>query len=284
VGAQEVAVLCDQSLTIEGTETPVVLGIVMPYAGINPGRLARNYAPLLNHLQTRLATEAGARVLFALQVYDSQSNAVEGLLRGQVDVFRPDPAGYARMREHETNLTLLAQQAWHGEPALRAAIFTRQDTGIDRLEDLRGRSFAFGEPESAIGDHVPKAVLVDAGLRARDFKLITNTHAAAVVRLVREGRFDAGVADLHSLQRFLQVGVPLRIILEVRSPSYPWVVRAKFDPPLAAALRERLLALRDTTILTALDYELTGFLPARPSDHDELARQMARASLFDAPP
>ena len=48
-----------------------------------------------------------------------------------------------------------------------AVIFTRADTGIETVSDLRGRSFLFGTADSTL-TFWTKAHLVEAGIRAND--------------------------------------------------------------------------------------------------------------------
>jgi len=282
--AQELALLCDRSLTLEGTELPVVLGVHMPYHDINPGRLARSFAPLLNYLQTNLVTRTGTRALFGLQVFNSPSNAIRGLLEGQVDVLRPDPAFYVLARQKDKNMTPIVRQVYAGGPDLRGAIFTRAESDITRLEDLKGRPFAFGDRESVVGDYLPKAELVAAGLHARDFQRTAHLSRATLVSDVNAGRFAAGAADLGDMVRFTNAGVRLRMLKEFRSPNWPWVVTPKLDPSIAAGIREHLMALRDPDTLAAVDPQLTGFAPAQPSDYDALERQIEQSKQFDATP
>lgn len=54
-----------------------------------------------------------------------------------------------------------------------SAIFTRKDSGINRLEDLRGKFIAFEEPYSTSGYFLPKMAMSQAGLK------LTNKQAAA---------------------------------------------------------------------------------------------------------
>jgi phosphonate transport system substrate-binding protein len=281
ISAEELALMGDRPFSADGTEVPVVLGVHTPRR--IPQRFLQGVAPLVNYLQTNPGPRAGPPLLWEMQVYTSFSNAINGLLQGEVDLMRPDPASYVFARQQATNLALLAQQVYGGEPELRAAIFTRADSGITRLADLRGRSFAFGDPESALGHYLPEAELVAAGLTARALGRLTNLAPAAVITAVRTGQFDAGVAELHEVSSLIAAGAPLRILHEMRSPNYPWVATRKLNPAAAAAITERLLSLADSNVLAAVHARLTGFQPTRPSDFDALERQMEKAKQFDPP-
>jgi ABC-type phosphate/phosphonate transport system substrate-binding protein len=286
IGAEQLALLTGQVLVRDGTEVVVTLGAYTPRQRTSPARLAQYYAPLVKYLQAGLTNAAGAPVLFELLVYNNPSYALEGVLKGEVDLVRLDPAAYVLARQKVATLTPIVAENCGGQPELRGAFFTRFDSGVRRLSitNLMNRSFAFGDRESALGHYVPEAELVAAGIRACHLKRITNIVGRAVVNAVHRDAVEVGVTDLASLRRFIKAGVPLRLIHEFSCPTCPWVVTQKLDRNIVAALQARLLACRDTNTLAALDFELTGFLPVQASDYDPLAGQLARARLFDEAP
>jgi phosphonate transport system substrate-binding protein len=155
------------------------------------------------------------------------------------------------------------------------------NSGIDRLEALKGRTFAFAEEDSATGYHLPKVALLDAGLRRRDLGGWTNCRPWHAIEFVREGQFAAGAADLEDVRKLIDFGAPLRVLTKVRSPSAPWVATTNLAPELRAAIQQSLLALTDNTILAGISRGLTGFRPATAAEYDELEQQMDRARLFD---
>jgi len=284
ITAEELALKGKRVLTTDGSEVVVALGVSTARRDSKPVRVFERYAPLLNYLQTNLATRPGPQVLLELHVYNDHANACEGLLKGEVQVLRCDPATYVLMRQMDTHITPLVQQTDRGRPELHGVIFTRTNTGIDRLEDLKDRSFTFGTPDSFITSYLPKAELVAAGLTALSFRLVTNVVNGLVPTAVRKGPVDAGAARWEDVAPLIKVGAPLRILREVRSPHVPWVAASKLDPAIGAAIRDHLLALRDIDLLAAVDPELTAFHSAHPSDYDALEQQVEQAKLFDQPP
>lgn len=71
-------------------------------------------------------------------------------------------------------------------------IFTRTDSGIRRLEDLAGRSFAFADETSTSGHIFPRVLLQRAGVTLGHV-LFAGGHAN-VIQAVREGKVAAGAA------------------------------------------------------------------------------------------
>jgi ABC-type phosphate/phosphonate transport system substrate-binding protein len=160
---------------------------------------------------------------------------------------------------------------------------TRTNSGVTNLVDLNGRSFVFGEEDSAIGDHLSKAALVAAGLRRRHLAQTTNLPSSRALTAVRTGVFDAGAVMWSDLERLKQAGGHLRVLQELRCPSPVWVADTRLDTNALAALRDVFLSLADVNILAEVEPELTGFRPARPSDYDALASQIEQAKQFDEP-
>src|SRR5262249_43386109 len=121
----------------------------------------------------------------------------------------------------------------HGQSAV---IFTRADSGIRTIGELRGRSFLFGTADSTL-TFWARVCLVEAGLRAKDLARFhyleevprpllgsTNFYESAAdgpalgnpfsemtpVAAVLDNNYDAAVA---TERRFLQVGAKEKLIL-----------------------------------------------------------------------
>jgi hypothetical protein len=103
----------------------------------------------------------------------------------------------------------------------------------------------------------------------------------SVLRSVRDGRFDAGVADLADVLRLQDAGMPIQIVHKFTAPSYVWVSTGRLSPPVIEAIRQRLLAIRDPDVLAALDEVLTGFAPIGAEDLEEIENSLVKAQWFD---
>ena len=287
ISAASVALIADRPLTEDGTETKVVLGFVLRL--LKPDEAIYAVAPLVNCLQTNLADPAAPRLLFNLQMFKHRSHAVEALVTNGMDVIRIDPADYVLARSQNPNLLPLAKQVYEGSTGLRAVLFARAGSGISNLAGLKGKTFAFGEKDTALGDYLPRAKLVASGLRAADFTSMTNLSSVAVITAVRTGHFDAGVAELDNFVNAtnrgarLNLGAGLVILEEMTCPNYPWLATAKLGRQTAGMITKRLLSLRESQVSLPFDPKLTGFVPAQASDYDALQLEVERAGEFDRP-
>jgi ABC-type phosphate/phosphonate transport system substrate-binding protein len=280
VFAEEVSIITRNELLSDGTEKRITLG------ARTEERVSDRMVPPFGHfvqcLQTSLWERAGIPLRFDLVLYCNEAGSKTGLLSGDAELFRLDPAAYVGARREVPGLSPLVREAYRGKFLLRGAIIAHLQSDITNLADVRG-SFAFGEGDTALGWYLPRAALARAGLHRSNFGQLTNLSSAHVLSAVRTRSFNAGVVMLEDLESMAKVGVRFRILHPLECPSRVWVVDPKLDAHTVSALRTVLLSLEDRNMLMGLRAGLTGMVPARPSDFDELEREIETSKLFDAP-
>jgi len=252
------------------------------YTHTKPRRMYERFAPVLTFLETN---SAGLPLQLDLVIYKGYSNAINDLVNGEIDFMRLGGAPYNHARVRQPRIRLLAKQVQNGSPTNYGAIFTRTDSGITNLEDLKGKTFAFADPESTFGTWLAKLELLGAGIHARDLS-DRSTHFLshdAVIAAVRSGEFAAGAANSNVLSRALTANANLRVLRPMQSITFPWVASTNAPSNAVASVQRSLLALKDPAILTPIDRDLTGFMPARPEDYNDLAARMRSAGQFDEP-
>jgi phosphonate transport system substrate-binding protein len=129
-----------------------------------------------------------------------------------------------------------------------SVIITKKTTGITKLEDLKGKNFAFVDPASTSGHLIPRSILVAAGLDPdKDMKPIFAGGHDASVLAVANGRVDAGATFEDQVNNMDKAGVIKKDdLLVVRKsdpiPDGPIAVRKDYDP----ALRTKVTAMFET--------------------------------------
>ena len=244
------------------------------YTFLKPSAMAKKFAPLLGNLEKSVAARLRRTVRIDCVVYRSYSKGHEGLLSGEVDFMRVGPASYVLMKVSQAGISLLAAQ----EDPIEAAIFTRADSGIQNLNQLKGKPFAFGDAESTFGTYLAKLALLRAGIRAGDLSN-TSHHFPShdeVVRAVRSGNFAAGAANTIQLDSSFKrldgfTNVQVRM---------PFVARSGIDLRVAAAIKDALLSERTLSVLANIEPKLTGFREVSDQEYDELRREMEQAAPF----
>jgi ABC-type phosphate/phosphonate transport system substrate-binding protein len=284
ISAKELAAVLGGKERTDGQEVSVILGLQLNL--IQPDQFLSDWGPLIHYLYTNRVAADGPRLSVGLVIYASRSNAVEGMLKGEVDLMRADPAVYVLARQRAPSLSLLLQEVYGDDPAAAdAAVFTRTNSGSDGFEDLRHRSFAFGEATSALTDFLPRAELVNRGFRRGDFLRVTNLHSDLVLAAVGSGDWDGGVTSLEHVGPLAAPGGEFKILAPLRSPGNAWLAMTSLDANVARTFANVLRALRDSNVMARLDPKgkLSGFRPAQPIDYDAVARAVETAELFDQP-
>jgi phosphonate transport system substrate-binding protein len=164
-----------------------------------------------------------------------------------------------------------------------SAIITQADSPIQKLEDLKGKKFAFGDINSTSGSLYPRIMLDKAGLS--DFAnpslfVYTGGHDATVLA-VQNGTVDAGGVERRIMNRLIEAGTAdqskLRIVQETLVEGYPWCVRAKLDPALVDQIANAFLTMSDGDLLRLMRAEKYARIGA--DDYAEARAEATRLGL-----
>ncbi|MDN5857745.1 MAG: phosphate/phosphite/phosphonate ABC transporter substrate-binding protein [Pseudonocardia sp.] len=209
--------------------------------------------------------------------------AAAGALAGdQVDLVFTGPAEYVVLHERTDAEPLIGIR----RPDYHSCIYTSRDSGITRIDQLRGKKIAMSDIGSTSGHLGPSQLLVDAGLDPqRDLEVLTvgdAQHQALVrgdVAAVGAGchdyaEFTAKVPDAAAAFPILVEGPPL--------PPDIVMVRAGLDPRIVEQIRtafEQNFPALLAAMLTGEDnakYGNAELVAVRDGDYD-VVRSMYRA-------
>jgi phosphonate transport system substrate-binding protein len=115
----------------------------------------------------RLLTEA-TNLNFKVSVPTSYTTVIEAMGSNQVDVGWLAPFAYVLAHDKNGSQVLLASVR-QGSKTYRSQIIVRADSGINSIDDLRGKKFAFVDPASASGFLFPNALLAGRGIDYKTF-------------------------------------------------------------------------------------------------------------------
>jgi phosphonate transport system substrate-binding protein len=254
----------------------------------NVQQVARNAQPIVDILQQKLDMEVQPFVA------TDYTGVVEALRVGKLDIAFLTPASYVLAR-NEAKVKVVLKSERRGSPYYYAAIITRADSGIRTLMDLRGRTFAFGDPLSTSGHIFPRKMLKESGIDpVRDFNkiLYSGGHDATVLAVLNR-KVDAGATFANfpdgkdaAWMQYLKDPKEQKLIQAIAYsepiPADNLVVSANLDPRITAAIEEIFLQLsRDpegTRMLRDL-YQIDGFVPATDKDYDSIREAFAIAGI-----
>jgi len=149
-------------------------------------------------------------------------------------------------------MEIVAVPVVKGEKYYHSYIIAGKDSPINSLADLRGKRFAFTDPDSNTGSLVPRYMLAQRDETPETFfkyTFYTHSHDNSI-RAVADGRADGAAVD-SLIWEFLDASDPeyagLTKVVE-KSPPYgipPVVVHPGTDPALKKKLRDVLMTLRE---------------------------------------
>ena len=110
---------------------------------------------------------------------------VEATRSGKLDFAWLSPVSYVQAHD-QARAQVLLKSVRNGGPYYWAAFVVRKDSGIKNLNDMRGKTIAWIDPNSAAGYTFPRATLVAKGINPDTFfskQTFAGKHDAAVLAL-----------------------------------------------------------------------------------------------------
>lgn len=236
----------------------------------------RKFTPLIETIQADVEKRLGRPTDIEMQIFKTYEQGIDALATGKVDFVRFGPASYILARQKNEAVTLIAMELEDGKKVFNGCIVVPRDSKIAQLQDLRGKSFAFGDKNSTIGRFLVQEHLLKAGLHGSDlgrFEYLDRHDKVAAAVLA--GDFDAGAVKESNLD---ESKGQLRALVTFPNVTKPWVAREGLDAGVLAALHDSLLSLKDPAALKPL--KVSGFADATDAEYDVVRQSMRAADQF----
>lgn len=144
------------------------------------------YRPLAQYLEQKL----GRKII--LRTVDTWEGLAKSLANGETDLALMGPWGYV-LANHEAGAQIVSTILYDGKPEYFAIMVTHPKSGIQRLEDLKGKTFAFGDKGSTSGYLIPFHEFQKRGINPDTyFSRVLYTKHQAIQMQVTRGELDAG--------------------------------------------------------------------------------------------
>ncbi len=147
----------------------------------------------------RKLLEATFQVPIKLVMAADYAGAIQAFAARQIELAYMSPAAYASawMQSDGDVVPILVTQEKDGGTAYVAMMYTRMDSAITDLAQMKGHSLAWSDPNSASGYLIPRAEFRAAGIDPEPGKYFSRTgfaggHEQAVVAVLNR-QYDAGV-------------------------------------------------------------------------------------------
>jgi len=212
--------------------------------------MLRNY----EHVRDYLSQELGIPV--EVQVTSDYTAAIEAMRSKHIDIAWFGPFSYIIASDvAEAEAIVNGVRRSDGQSGYHSVIITRADSGIERLDDLKGKTFAFVDPASTSGNLVPRKMLIENGIDPdNDFSTAyyAGTHNS-VGYAVANGNVDAGGTSDNSYNRMVSEGQvdpdTVKIIYESETiPGSPIAIRGDLPEELKENVKNALINMDEQTI------------------------------------
>jgi phosphonate transport system substrate-binding protein len=232
----------------------ISLGIV---SAAHQKQIEEHYRDFVGYLARKLSSPSGveAKVIVA----STPPDLAKLLGQQRVDFYMESAYGTYVINDVEGAGKLLLRRWQRGKPEYQSLIFTKRSSGINRLDDLRGKVVVFEDPESTSGYFLPKFFLLrngfklaekgrlDASVAPGEIGYIFALSQQKIVNLVLTNQAAGGAfSDDDYAKLDEQPKAEIGILAQTeRLPRHLVSVRKDMPPPVADRLRAILLAMSD---------------------------------------
>lgn len=224
---------------------------------------------------------------FRIRFSEKYEDTVDNLRNGATQFAAIGPLSFVIGRETDNIKCLVSGLNEEKKPEYHAAIFTRPESNIENIRDLKGKTFAFGARYSTQGYLIPRKMLEDAGITLNDlnYYAFTGSHANTISAVLNREVEAGGMQD--NLARRLQREGKIRIIkISGPFPSSLVCYNASVDSKIVESVSSALLSLdpagkhRDILV----DWDKTempyGFTPVKESEYEVIKALAGKYGLL----
>lgn len=227
-----------------------------------PAVMYQRLSPLTSYLSKSLG------IPVSLKLAPDMKTAIKDTVEGKIDLVYLTPVAYLNAHE-KSNVRLVVKTVTKGKGSFRLMIVVRENSPIKTLDQLFGKTFAFGDRAALL----QRAVVVGAGIPLKKLARYEFLgHYDNIARAVINGDFDAGI--LKDTMAYKWQGKGLRILYSSDDlPPYNISVSKNVNTDLLRKIQNAFLEL-DTknpehlAIIHSVDKKYNGFAFTDDSEYD----------------
>lgn len=214
------------------------LRVMMVPADTGSGDITADYKPVFDAIGKIYG------IHFKVMAGDSYAAVVQGLCNDHADIAWYGPVTFGQAHKM-CGAELLAVDVKKGNSVYYSGIYTRKDSGLRKLTDIKGHSLAVGSPNSTSSFNFPVAMMLADGINpAQDLSkiIVAGSHSSSIAAL-KEGRVDACAASFNSWEKAIKKGVVDPAVFTVLAksepiPNPPLAMNKKLSPALKKKLKD----------------------------------------------
>jgi len=227
-----------------------------------PAVMHRKLSPLTDYLNKQIGQPVD------LHLSPNMPAAIKSVANAKVDLAYLTPVAYLKAHK-QGDAEILVKTVTNKKASFQLMIVVRQDSPIQSVEELAGKSFAFGDKAALL----QRAVVVGSGMpleKLGSYKFIG--HYDNIARGVQVGDFDAGI--LKDTKAFKWENKGLRILYSSpHLPPYNIAVSRNVSPEMKKKLTRAFLSLdvanpAHKVVIKSLSKKYDGFAATTDAEYD----------------
>jgi phosphate/phosphite/phosphonate ABC transporter binding protein len=244
--------------------------------------MAKMFTPLAEYL----SKETGEKVSLVIpKDFDAFKSIVTS---GQVEMGFANPLIYVQLKKSAPSLDPLGLASEKAGTKFRGIILVRKDSGIEKVQDLKGKKLIFVEQDSAAGHVFQMLTLSKAGLDVhKDFiKLpFAKKHENVAMAVFNKAADAGGIRedDLDKMKDKVDLSQIKIVAYTDYYPNWPLFTTGKMSKALAQKVEAALMKLKPNSPEAkqiAGPAQITGFAPVADKDYDMLRQAAKLAGVF----
>ncbi len=244
----------------------------------SPAEMYKRFNPLAELLSRRLNKKV------EIKVATDFDTAIKDIGTGVTQLCYMTPSTFIKANTHY-GVRVILKALREGKPYHHSVIITRNDSPITKIEDLKGRSFAFGDRESTSSYIVPRYMLFEAGIDLDDLLFYNFLgHHDEVAKAVLSGEYDAGGVMESTAEKFKEKGLKF-IKFSDEIPEFNICINPEMSEGEVNKIKDIFLGLKETdpeavTVLKSIDAHYTGFMEASKEDYNSIKEIMIKLGII----
>lgn len=209
------------------------------------------------------------------------ASVIEAMRFKKIEIAYYGPKSYCEASDRANAEAVVVDKALDGTTGYYGIIISKKGSGINNMEDAKGKTFAFTDPNSTSGCLVPMVhFLVDLDVKPEKYfskVMFSGSHEASMLS-VKNGNIQVAATndiDLHKAQDTGRIGKNDFNILWTSKQIVGslWAVRGDLPASFKTAFRNAMINMKDKEYLETLG--VMGWVPIDDSAYDSIRKVIA---------
>lgn len=172
------------------------------YFGVIPieseARTQERYARFIHYLEKQLNSK------IELVIPEDYAGVIEGLKQKKLHFALLGPKSYIEASKHANTMTAVRVIGEDGQDGYKGMIISKKGSGLKTIADLRGKTWAFTDPNSTSGNLIPSVYFAaEAQIVPQEFfsKVVFSGSHQNSILMVKKGEIDAAATNNVDIER-----------------------------------------------------------------------------------